>query len=84
MTAAGWAQLIALIAVIGATAPLLGRYIANVYEGGPSRLDRVFRPVERVIYRACRIDPRPFSDMAPPPCRACWRGSDCSNAMEPI
>ena len=58
MTAAGWAQLIALIVVIGVTAPLLGRYIANVYEGGPSRLDRVFGPVERLIYRACRIDPQ--------------------------
>ena len=31
--------------------------MANVYEGGPSRLDRVFGPVERLIYRACRIDP---------------------------
>src|SRR5436190_16388592 len=58
MTAAGWAQLIALIVVIGATAPLLGRYMANVYEGGPSRLDRVFGPVERLIYRSCRIDPQ--------------------------
>ena len=57
MTAAGWAQLIALIVVIGVTAPLLGRYMANVYEGGPSRLDRVFGPIERLIYRACRIDP---------------------------
>ena len=57
MTAAGWAQLIALIVVIAITAPLLGRYIANVYEGGPSRLDRVFGPVERLIYRFCRIDP---------------------------
>jgi potassium-transporting ATPase potassium-binding subunit len=57
MTAAGWAQLIALIVLIGVTAPLLGRYIANVYEGGPSRLDRVFGPIERIIYRACRIDP---------------------------
>ena len=57
MTFAGWAQLIALIVVLGVTAPLLGRYIANVYDGGPSRLDRVFGPVERLIYRACRIDP---------------------------
>jgi K+-transporting ATPase ATPase A chain len=57
MTAAGWAQLIALIVLIGVTAPLLGRYMANVYEGGPSRLDRVFGPVERLVYRACRIDP---------------------------
>jgi K+-transporting ATPase ATPase A chain len=57
MTAAGWAQLVALIVLIGVTAPLLGRYMANVYEGGPSRLDRVFGPVERLVYRACRIDP---------------------------
>jgi potassium-transporting ATPase potassium-binding subunit len=57
MTAAGWAQLVALIVVIGVTAPLLGRYMANVYQGGPSRLDRVFGPAERLIYRACRIDP---------------------------
>ena len=57
MTAAGWAQLIALIVLIGVTAPLLGRYMANVYEGGPSRLDRVFGLVERLVYRACRVDP---------------------------
>ena len=48
MTFAGWAQLIALIILIGVTAPLLGRYMANVYEGGPSRLDRVFEPIERL------------------------------------
>jgi K+-transporting ATPase ATPase A chain len=57
MTFAGWAQLAALIVVLGVTAPLLGRYMANVFTGGPSRLDRVFDPIERLIYRACRIDP---------------------------
>ena len=57
MTFAGWAQLIALIVVLAVTAPLLGRYMANVYTGTPSRLDNVFDPVERLIYRACRIDP---------------------------
>jgi K+-transporting ATPase ATPase A chain len=57
MTLAGWGQLIALAVVVAVTAPLLGRYMAHVYEGGPSRLDRVFGPVERLIYRACRIDP---------------------------
>jgi K+-transporting ATPase ATPase A chain len=57
MTAAGWLQLVALVVLIGATAPPLGRYIARVYEGAPSRLDRVVGPVERVIYRVCRIDP---------------------------
>jgi K+-transporting ATPase ATPase A chain len=57
MTLAGWGQLLALIVLIGITAPLLGRYIANVFEGGASRLDRVFGPVERLFYRAGRIDP---------------------------
>jgi len=47
MTLAGWGQLILLIALIGVTAPVLGSYIANVYEGGPSRLDRVFAPIEQ-------------------------------------
>ena len=32
MTFAGWAQLIALIVVLGVTAPLLGRYMAKVYD----------------------------------------------------
>ena len=57
MSAAGWAQLVALVALLAVTAPLLGRYMAGVYEGGTSRLDRVFGPVERAIYRMCRIDP---------------------------
>jgi potassium-transporting ATPase potassium-binding subunit len=57
MSGAGWAELAALIALLAVTAPLLGRYMAHVYEGGPSRLDKVFGPVERLMYRACRIDP---------------------------
>jgi K+-transporting ATPase ATPase A chain len=57
MTWAGWGQLIALVVLLAVTAPPLGRYMAHVYEGGPSRLDRVFGPVERLFYRACRIDP---------------------------
>ena len=43
--------------LIGVTAPWLGRYMAHVYDGTPSRLDRVFDPIERLIYRACRVDP---------------------------
>jgi K+-transporting ATPase ATPase A chain len=57
MTLAGWGQLVALVVLLGATAPLLGRYIAGVYDGAPSRLDRVFGPVESLIYRSCRVDP---------------------------
>ena len=57
MSLAGWGQLLALIVAIVVTAPLLGRYMAHVYEGSPSPLDRVFGPVERLIYRAMRVDP---------------------------
>ncbi|HEU5305832.1 MAG TPA: potassium-transporting ATPase subunit KdpA [Acidimicrobiia bacterium] len=57
MTLAGWGQFLALVLLLALTAPPLGRYIAHVYEGAPSRLDRVFGPVERWVYRICRIDP---------------------------
>jgi K+-transporting ATPase ATPase A chain len=56
MTTANWLQFIGFILLVCATAPPLGFYIARVYEGGPSRLDRVFNPIERFIYRLCRID----------------------------
>jgi K+-transporting ATPase ATPase A chain len=35
----------------------LGRYIAHVYAGERTFLDRLLRPVERLIYRAAGIDP---------------------------
>jgi potassium-transporting ATPase potassium-binding subunit len=57
VTTSNWIQLIVLIALILVTAPLLGRYIANVVEGTPMRLDALFGPVERTIYRICRVDP---------------------------
>ncbi len=57
MSAANWLQFAVFIALIVGTAPLLGRYMAKVY--GDERTapgDRVFLPVERVIYRFCRVD----------------------------
>src|SRR6266508_4230386 len=54
MSSASWLQ----IAVLRVTAPLLGRYMAKVY--GDERKapgDRVFLPVERRVYRICRVDP---------------------------
>jgi K+-transporting ATPase ATPase A chain len=57
MAAASWLQFIALIAVVLVTAVPLGRYMARVYGDGPAPGDRVFLPVERLIYRLCRIDP---------------------------
>ena len=58
MSAANWAQLGLLIALVGATAPLLGRYMAGVYttrEAAPG--DRLFLKAERPIYRLCGVDP---------------------------
>ncbi|MGH9277090.1 MAG: potassium-transporting ATPase subunit KdpA [Acidimicrobiales bacterium] len=58
MSTANWVQFFALIAVLLITAPVLGRYMARVYGDGPSAPgDRVFLPVERLVYRVCRIDP---------------------------
>ncbi|WP_166350739.1 potassium-transporting ATPase subunit KdpA [Phytoactinopolyspora limicola] len=58
MSGAGWVQFVVLIIVLLVTAPLLGRYIARVY-GDEKKApgDRVFLPVERLIYRICRVDP---------------------------
>src|SRR6266545_268567 len=58
MSSASWLQFAVLIAVLLVTAPLLGRYMAKVY--GDERKapgDRVFLPVERLVYRICRVDP---------------------------
>jgi len=35
----------------------LGWYMARVYEGKPCGLDRALGPLERLVYRVCRIDP---------------------------
>jgi K+-transporting ATPase ATPase A chain len=58
MSTASWLQFVVLIVVLLVTAVPLGRYMAKVYgddEKAPG--DRVFGPIERVIYRICRIDP---------------------------
>jgi K+-transporting ATPase ATPase A chain len=54
-------QAVALVGALAACVPLLGRYMATVYgarSDGSAPGDRVFAPIERLVYRACRIDPR--------------------------
>lgn len=58
MSAAGWFQLAALLVVLAVTVPPLGRYMAAVFGDGQAPGDRLFGPLERMIYRACRVDPR--------------------------
>jgi K+-transporting ATPase ATPase A chain len=57
MSGASWAQLFVLIALIAISVPLLGGYMAKVYGSPNAPGDRVFLPVERVIYKICRVDP---------------------------
>jgi K+-transporting ATPase ATPase A chain len=56
MTLNGWLQLaIFFLAVLAMTRPL-GVYMTNVFSGDKTFMSRVFGPVERLIYRLCRID----------------------------
>ncbi len=50
-----WEVLITLAAVVALAWPL-GRYLAIALGDAPSRLDRVFGPVERLVYRLTGID----------------------------
>jgi potassium-transporting ATPase potassium-binding subunit len=44
------------VVLIGLAKPL-GWYMAQVYEGRACGLDRIFSPIERLIYRLCKVDP---------------------------
>ena len=58
MTLNDWVQALILIAALAVSVPLLGSYMATVFEGRRSRGDRVFGPVERLIYRGSGVDPK--------------------------
>src|ERR671918_61487 len=60
MSSAGWLQFLALVALVVASAPVLGRYMARVYghDDRPAPGDRFFGAIERPIYRLCGVDPR--------------------------
>jgi K+-transporting ATPase ATPase A chain len=62
MTVAGWLQLAALVVFVVVGTRVLGPYLAGIYSVGadaPEKRpfgDRVFRPIERVIYRVCGVN----------------------------
>src|SRR6266576_1260533 len=56
MSGAAWAELIVLVALLALSTPLLGIYMAKVYGGGTAPGDRIFHPIERLIYRVCGVD----------------------------
>jgi K+-transporting ATPase ATPase A chain len=47
----GWLQIAVYLVVLTALTPVLGAYMARVYTGQPLLLERVFGPLERLIYR---------------------------------
>ncbi len=57
MTSYSWLQLGVLVALLLVTTRVLGTYIAGVFGDDATRWDRVFAPLERVIYRICGVDP---------------------------
>ena len=58
MSAASFVSLGVLIVVLGVSIVPLGRYMAKVYGGDKAPGDRVFLPVERLIYRILRVNPK--------------------------
>src|SRR6266545_8091633 len=57
MTLNGYLQLLLYFVVLIALIKPVGWFMARVYEGQPVGLDRVFGPVERLIYRLCGTRP---------------------------
>ena len=58
MTAQGWLQIAVFLVVLTALTPLVGGYMARVYSDERVALTRVLGPLERLLYRAVRTDPR--------------------------
>jgi potassium-transporting ATPase potassium-binding subunit len=56
MTITGWIGIVALVGVLTGLTPLLGGYMARVYQGERVTLTAVFGPVERAAYRVCGVD----------------------------
>ncbi len=56
MTFNGWLQIALLVGVLTALTPLLGGYMARVYQGERLALTAILGPVERFVYRLLRVD----------------------------
>jgi K+-transporting ATPase ATPase A chain len=56
VTAISIVRILVFLGVIAAITPVLGRYMARVFSGGKTILDPVLRPLERGVYRLCRVD----------------------------
>ncbi|CAG1000396.1 partial Potassium-transporting ATPase potassium-binding subunit, partial [Anaerolineae bacterium] len=57
MTTNGLLQIVLYLVVLIVLAKPLGSYMARVYEGETTFLDRILGPIERLIYRVSGILP---------------------------
>jgi K+-transporting ATPase ATPase A chain len=57
MTGNGLLQIMLFFGVLSLLVRPLGIYMARIYEGQPSGMNRVLGPVERLLYRLCGIKP---------------------------
>jgi len=62
VTVTGWFQIVIFLVVLTAVTPVLGGYMARVYEGQRVWLSAVLLPMERGLYRVLRIAPREEQD----------------------
>jgi K+-transporting ATPase ATPase A chain len=58
MTLNGWLQLILYFVVLLVLAKPLGAFMARVYDGQSTWLDRIIGPIERLIYRLSGVNPQ--------------------------
>jgi potassium-transporting ATPase potassium-binding subunit len=56
MTANGWLQIGLFLGIVLLVTKPLGVYLYRVFERKSTWLDAVLRPVEKLVYRSCRID----------------------------
>jgi K+-transporting ATPase ATPase A chain len=58
MTTMGVLRIVLYLAVVFILVKPLGAFMARVYQGERTFLDRVIGPLERLLYRVCRINPQ--------------------------
>lgn len=56
MTLNGWLQILIFFALVLAVTKPMGIFMARVFNGERTFLDRVVRPLERLLYRVCGVD----------------------------
>jgi potassium-transporting ATPase potassium-binding subunit len=58
----GWVQFVAFFAILVAIVPLLGGYMARVFQDDRVFLTPIVAPLERVLYRVLRVNPADGQD----------------------